>query len=422
MLCPQCGTQVEKNFQYCPSCGARLEPSSVVSPNEEAPLQSQQKKRMPLWFKIVSFLAVLALIGVTAGILFTESLVDVVDKQLAALKEEDVAQAYYGYTSTDFQAATSLDQFRDFIQAYPILTHSQSASFPQRSMQQNIGTLKGTLTSADHLSFPVEYKLVKEDGKWKILSIRLLQTGSREFYDDPSQLQEVIQVVKNQMQAIENGQIASAYQKYTSQEFKEATSPQAFETFINKYPILSKHQSVTLHKPSQKNGLYTLSAILQSDQWAAYLKYYLVYEEGSWKISSLRILSPMEGEQERESHSLTQRSSNNGEMQVSAIQLGEEIDENGVIQKPSLHFKSASGDLYVNVEVQNGKKGELLDVQFKHLNSQSVISNQAFLQEDGDTSLMFVFSPPPKGWPKGKYTLIVSSDSGLNGTTDFDIE
>ena len=46
------------------------------------PTQTIQKKPMPLWFKILIAIAVTLLIGVTAGILFTERLVDVIDNQL----------------------------------------------------------------------------------------------------------------------------------------------------------------------------------------------------------------------------------------------------------------------------------------------------------------------------------------------------
>lgn len=295
MFCPQCGTQVVNEFQYCPVCGARLDHPIPLSSID----QNNTKRVMPLWFKILVFLAVVALLGVTAGILFTESLVDVVDKQLADLKEGDIAKAYYDYTSTNFQASTSLDQFKEFVSAYPIFLNVQSASFTQRSMRQNIGTLKGTLTTQEHLSLPIEYKLIKEDGKWRILSIRLLQKGGKENEPavDPQQL---IQVAKSQMQAIEKGQIDLAYQLYTSKEFKTATSEKEFESFLNKYPILAQHQTVTLHKPVFKNGFYTLSAILQAHQWSAYVKYYLTEEDGEWKISSMRILSTMEGEQEEE--------------------------------------------------------------------------------------------------------------------------
>lgn len=165
-LCPQCGAKVESSYSYCPACGVKIPPSS------EAPLIN--KRKMPFWFKCLIGLAVIALIGVTAGILLTEGLVDVVDKQLSALRQKNIEKAYEAYTSKEFQQATSFNQFRRFIESYPIFFHNQSAHFAQRSIKDHVAILKGNLVSDKHEEIPIEYHLVKEHRKWKILSMRLL--------------------------------------------------------------------------------------------------------------------------------------------------------------------------------------------------------------------------------------------------------
>ena len=142
-----------------------------------------KKKKMPIWFKLAIFLSVLALIGVTGGILFTESWVDVVDHQLAALREKDIDKAYYAYTSKEFQKENSLDQFRTFVEAHPIFFHNQSAHFQKRTLQDHLGKITGHLTSDEHMNVPIKYKLIKEDGKWKILSIRFLKTSDQQTED-----------------------------------------------------------------------------------------------------------------------------------------------------------------------------------------------------------------------------------------------
>ena len=76
MFCSDCNTKVEDSYKFCPNCGAKLD---SLPPPEEPNTPIVKKKPMPFWFKLVALLAVLALIGVTAGILFTESWVDVVD-------------------------------------------------------------------------------------------------------------------------------------------------------------------------------------------------------------------------------------------------------------------------------------------------------------------------------------------------------
>lgn len=424
MFCSHCGAEVIPSYHYCPACGTKLDSSTII-PDEPSSPQAVKKKPMPIWFKIVAFLAVLALIGVTAGILFTESLVDVVDHQLEALREQDISKAY-GYTSKDFQAATSLDQFRNFVEAYPVFLNNQTAHFSQRSIEHNIGTLKGNLTSQERVSTPVEYKLIKDDGKWKILSIRLLKPGNIQNAKEAGHAEDLIEVAKAQLKDIQDQKITEAYQNYSSKEFKDATSEEAFSEFIKRYPILHYHHVVSFHKPVIRNGVGTLSVILQSDQVAAYVKYYLIYENQSWKIWSMRILSPtemQEGKSKEIKPAKTSASETEAEaMKIGSITLGSEVDEQGQIKHPANNFTSDLHDLYVDIQIVNGRKDSMIYLNLKHLESGSTIPAKAAIEENGDTMLMSVFSPPAAGWPKGHYQLTVTTSSGLEHIVEFTIE
>jgi hypothetical protein len=436
MFCSRCGAKVETNYKYCPACGAQLDSTSVSPPPADStqisPAISEphivKKKPMPFWFKLLALLAVLALIGVTAGILFTESWVDVVDHQLEALRQHDIAKGYYAYTSKDFQTATSLDQFSNFVEAYPVFLNNQSAHFTQRSINHNIGTLKGNLTSNDHINTPIEYKLIKEDDKWKILSIRLLKPGNIQNAKEADHAEDLIETAKAQLKDIQDQKLTDAYQNYSSQEFKEATSEEAFQEFIKRYPILTHYHVVSFHKPVIRNGVGTLSVILQSEQIAAYVKYYLIFEDQKWKIWSMRILSPSEGEgqekkdQENKQAKRAPRESLNAPMSFGNISLGDQVDEQGQIKHPTILFKSNLNDLYVDIEVKNGRKDSMVYLSLQHLESGSSIPAKAAIEENGDTMLLSVFSPPISGWPKGHYKLIVTTSSGLNNVVDFGIE
>lgn len=431
MLCSHCGAKIETGYYYCPSCGAKLDPDSLTTAatdnlsetlqNTSSTMQAQivKKKPMPFWFKLIAFLAVLALIAVTAGILFTESLVDVVDHQLQALHQQDIAKAYHSYTSKDFQSATSLNQFRNFIDAYPVFLNNQSAHFTQRSIEHNVGTLRGNLTSQEHINTPIEYKVIKEEGKWKILSIRLLKPENIQNAKEEDHAENLIEVTKAQLKDIQDHKLTDAYQHYSSQEFKEATSEEAFQEFIKRYPILIHYHVVSFHKPTIRNGVGTLSVILQSDQVAAYVKYYLIYEDQKWKIWSMRILSPVEGEENQVIKSSTDALSL---MSFGSISLGDQINQQGQIKQPKTIFKSDLKDLYVDIEVKNGRKGVMVYLSLQHLESGSSIPAKAAIEENGDSLLMSVFSPPSSGWPTGNYKLIVNLSSGLNDILDFKIE
>lgn len=253
------------------------------------------KKKMPLWFKVVAGIAVLALVFVTGGILFTESLIDVIDNQLKALRKSEIRKAYDDYTSKEFQAFTSFEQFEEFLKAYPIFIHNQSSHFAKRSIHKNRVTLVGNLTSTDHVKFPVEYKLIKEDGKWKIFSIHLLSASSGAYFPETVRSEDLTEVAQTVLDEIKKGDISTVYRQYTSKEFQEATSEQDFNDFVRRYPLLGQFGTVSFHNPSvHEEGISTLSAVITQDDLDAFLKFYFVYEDNTWKVLSLRILSPTE--------------------------------------------------------------------------------------------------------------------------------
>ncbi|MFA6099481.1 MAG: DUF4864 domain-containing protein [Patescibacteria group bacterium] len=121
---------------------------------------------------VVAVAAIIAL-----ALYATKGIAEVADQQLAALRAGDYAKAY-SYNSKDFQNSTSLDKFKEFIDAYPSLKNNESSSFSSRKTENDVGTLEGTLKSKEGGVTPIEYKLVKENDAWKILSIIVNPTGT----------------------------------------------------------------------------------------------------------------------------------------------------------------------------------------------------------------------------------------------------
>lgn len=297
MYCSRCKAAIAPGYKYCPECGEKIE-SADSNPSKPV---SMKKKKMPFWFKAMTFVTVLALIGVTGAILFTEKLVDVVDYQLEALRNGNIEKAYSAYTSSEFRETTSLDRFQNFVTAYPAFEKNLSAHFSQRSFDRHIAVLKGYLSSVDHIDTPIEYRLVRENNKWKILSIRLPKPEAIPDSPEANVLEDLVDVAKNQLNALKQGQIAEAYSDYSSKEFKEATSEDAFREFINHYSVLMEDPVFTFHKPMIRNGIGTLSAIAKSNKKTVHVKYYFVYEDRKWKIWSVRIFSPAKSKSESKS-------------------------------------------------------------------------------------------------------------------------
>lgn len=120
---------------------------------------------------ILAILAVL-IIAIALIFYFTSGISDVAHQQLSALKSGNVDSAY-SMTSKEFQQVTSLDDYKKFIENYPILKDYKSVSFKERKIENGAGYLNGTIEDADGRQLRIEYQLIKEDNKWKIQGMKL---------------------------------------------------------------------------------------------------------------------------------------------------------------------------------------------------------------------------------------------------------
>ena len=135
---------------------------------------------MPLWLKIILsiFVGIGVLGAAIVGLAFwlTADLVEPIDRQIAALKAGNMGAAYEE-TSEAFRQATPMQAFVAFVDANPILKDVASRSFSNRSFENDVGTVKGTLTSSTGGVVPATYQLVKEKDVWKIININLGASG-----------------------------------------------------------------------------------------------------------------------------------------------------------------------------------------------------------------------------------------------------
>jgi hypothetical protein len=138
-----------------------------------APVSKKKKK----WPKILGGVLAVIIVAVGLAFYFTAGMVGVVEKQLKFLQRGDLKGAY-GLTSRDFHKTTSLEQFAAFVKQHPSLSQNQGHTFSTRSIENNIGTVKGSLTAKDGAVTPVEFRLVKEQGDWRILFMDVRPAGA----------------------------------------------------------------------------------------------------------------------------------------------------------------------------------------------------------------------------------------------------
>lgn len=147
---------------------------TIDASQESSPLRPAKKKSKSGKFLI--FLILVIGLGAFFVFKYNESQpTKVVENSLKLLKEKDTKKVYQA-TSDDFKKETSLETFTLFIKQNPSLTKNKKSSFPEKKSAKNSIILKGTLTSKDGTITPIRYKLVKQDGTWKIEGIEISPT------------------------------------------------------------------------------------------------------------------------------------------------------------------------------------------------------------------------------------------------------
>ena len=108
---------------------------------------------------------------------FTNPLTITVQEQLSALRANDMNKAY-SYMANETKTTVSLDNFIKYIAHNPAITSKSNLSIPERDIQNNTGYVRVLLKTNDGGETTVEYRLIKEDGAWKIVAFRVNTTKS----------------------------------------------------------------------------------------------------------------------------------------------------------------------------------------------------------------------------------------------------
>lgn len=126
-------------------------------------------------FKIAGIIIGVIVLVTVVAMWANSSAADVAKKEMEYLRIGDM-QAAYGLTSQNFQTATSLEQFKDFVAQYPLLTQNTGVTLDNKEVANDAATVSGTLTAPAGEVTPLELKFVKEKNQWRIFSINLKTT------------------------------------------------------------------------------------------------------------------------------------------------------------------------------------------------------------------------------------------------------
>lgn len=286
MFCQSCGSALKENGEFCPHCGKR----------RESNLLTTEKPKKTKWLKATLTLLTFALLYTTTHHLFKEDISLVVNEQLAAIREDRLTEAYYGFTSSDFQKAVSLEAFRKILKDHPQLINNQGLKDHKDTVEGAYGLIKGELKSVNNLVYPIEYQLVKQEGKWKILSFRIFDNTVADAYQNKEsqltqeQSKELLKPIKIQLQALQKQDLDGAYEGLMSLEFISNTPLDVFKKFIETSQVIKDFDSYTIEEEKIDHNLGIVVVSLKKGEEKMPIEYQLVKENEAWKIWGMRLL------------------------------------------------------------------------------------------------------------------------------------
>lgn len=107
----------------------------------------QKTSKFPLWVRILFLFSCGGALVAMLTMLTPDSAVEVVKDQLKDLNANRISQAYYEYTSKEFQKTTSIQQFKEFLTIYPVLYDTRSYELKMGAADEKRAQVNGVLVS-----------------------------------------------------------------------------------------------------------------------------------------------------------------------------------------------------------------------------------------------------------------------------------
>ena len=246
------------------------------------------------------------IVGVILFIIFlalglTSWLTKSADSMFSDIKAGNVQQAYTA-TAKEFQSATTLEQFKTFVQ-WTKLANYKSTTWTDREVNNNQGILKGTVVLEDNTKLPFEINLIKEDSQWKIFTMNVPQGGVTDQTaatgSIPSQVETTVMVHKAMdlfATAISKADFATFYNEISKARQKQTTAAdllKAFKVFSdNKIDFsftATMEPTYTAIPTIDANGILTVAGTFAAKDGNVIFEQKYFQENGEWKLFGFNV-------------------------------------------------------------------------------------------------------------------------------------
>lgn len=278
MNCPKCHAPVSNGQKFCPQCGASLPEIGPTS-------------RKSFGIKLIVGLILAALLIAGLSRYGEENPTHVVREQVDAIQNNKLTQAYYDYTAKEFQATTSLDDFKKFVKSFPLLLKHISEEFENLEDQNDVKNVKGLLKGEDGGSLTLHFQLLPEDNTFKILNIKAIPSSNAVTPELSEIHQDIFKPIEKQINYLNVGDFHKAYSEGTSPEFKKVSSYDQFKEFLNQFPVLTSFINHELLDVNVSGNEANVKVKFSSPEFQSIIDYSMIKEGNQWLINGIQMSS-----------------------------------------------------------------------------------------------------------------------------------
>lgn len=214
-----------------------------------------------------------------------------VREELQAIKDNKLTEAYYAYTSKEFQAATSLDDFKKFLKSIPILAQPSSLDLETLPDLNDLKIVKVVVKGAEGNLVALHFQVIKQDNQWKILNIKAIPSSQEESPNFEAKHGDVLSTLNTFLNFLDEGKLDSAYRDLTSEGFKSTSTLTTFKEFVSQFPIFRNFIDFEVIDISENENALITKTKLRDPELITVVDFTFVQDADKWLIRGIQIAS-----------------------------------------------------------------------------------------------------------------------------------
>lgn len=116
----------------------------------------------------------------------------------------------------------------------------------------------------------------------------IIENPQRPTHDEA---QEIMEVIENQLNAVQSKDYHTAYYEYASEPLRQRTTFEGFVQYVKHYGVLNHNKNALFGNPEYRKNVAVLKGTLTGTDGSSYkAEYHLIKEGNQWKVNGLQLI------------------------------------------------------------------------------------------------------------------------------------